>query len=40
VLSHEARRPVDHRVDLLAGPGSERVRAAITDFVARALDQG
>ena len=30
----------DHGVDLLAGPGSERVRAAITDFVARALGRG
>jgi pimeloyl-ACP methyl ester carboxylesterase len=27
----------DHGVDLLAGPGSERVRSAISDFVAKAL---
>lgn len=27
----------DHGVDLLAGPGSERMRAAISEFVSRAL---
>lgn len=28
----------DHGGDLLAGPGSERMRAAISDFVAKAVD--